>query len=67
MSSAKSGDLEELEEAIQGGTLLNQHEVEGRAAIHHAAAAGHHQAVALLLQANADPDLKSFSADDDGT
>lgn len=67
MASAKSGDLEELEEALQGGTLLNQHEVEGRAAIHHASAAGHHQAVALLLQAKADPDLKSFSADDDGT
>lgn len=51
--AAAAGELEVVREAIQAGIDPNEHDYEGRTALHIAATAGHLSVVELLLQSKA--------------
>ncbi|XP_069951465.1 uncharacterized protein MCAP_0864 [Cherax quadricarinatus] len=68
--NSKLGDIREVEAAVQRGARVDQlwkeGEDAGRAALHHAAAAGHFHVVQLLLDFTANINIKSAMSGDDG-
>jgi ankyrin repeat protein len=58
IAAAAKNDLAKLKKAIEAGTNLDTSDHDGRTALHAAAAAGHLDAVRLLLDAHAHPALQ---------
>lgn len=58
-SAARSGDIVALEQALASGASIDAIDGLGDTALHHAVRHDRHAAVALLLNAGADPDLRN--------